>query len=103
MRTAAAVLLGLCLGGSSASAQTGPVVVENGVERTLPPAEVERGARIVAAIDRRVPVFLTPLTEPESPRLTIETHDLVRLQAVASAHVADVRVLPQLHKVLGIP
>ena len=79
------------------------VYVKIPVDATTDPAEVERGARIVAAIDPRVPVFLTPLTEPESPRLTIETHDLVRLQTVASAHVADVRVLPQLHKVLGIP
>jgi organic radical activating enzyme len=29
-------------------------------------------------------------------------HGLERLHAVASRHVADVRVLPQLHKVLGI-
>jgi pyruvate-formate lyase-activating enzyme len=79
------------------------VYVKVPVDATTDPAEVERGARIVAAIDARVPVFLTPLTEPESPRLTIEPHDLARLQAVASAHVADVRVLPQLHKVLGIP
>jgi len=79
------------------------VYVKLPVDATTDPAEVERGARIVAAIDPHVPVFLTPLTEPATPRFTIDTHELVHLQAVASAHVADVRVLPQLHKVLGIP
>ena len=64
--------------------------------------EVAEGARIVAAIDPSVPLFLTPLTEPDSPRLTIDAHELERLQAVASRHLPDVRVLPQLHKVLGI-
>lgn len=64
--------------------------------------EVEHGARIVAAVDPRVALFLTPLSEPASNRLTIGAHDLERLQAVASRHLPDVRVLPQLHKVLGI-
>lgn len=64
--------------------------------------EVEHGARLVAAVDPAIPLFLTPLTEPATARLTIDAHALERLQAVASRHLADVRVLPQLHKVLGI-
>jgi organic radical activating enzyme len=64
--------------------------------------EVEHGARIVAAIDRGVTLFLTPLSEPASTRLTIGASDLERFQAAASRHLPDVRVLPQLHKVLGI-
>ena len=38
------------------------------VDETTAPGEVERGARLVAAADPRVPLFLTPLTEPASPR-----------------------------------
>ena len=64
--------------------------------------EVEEGARLVAAVDPAIPLFLTPLTEPETPRLTIDAATLERLHAAASRHLADVRVLPQLHKVLGI-
>jgi organic radical activating enzyme len=78
------------------------VYVKMPVDAGTAPEEVEHGARLIAAVDRRVPLFLTPLTEPTTPRLTIGPHDLERLQAVASPHVADVRVLPQLHKVLGI-
>jgi 7-carboxy-7-deazaguanine synthase len=78
------------------------VYVKMPVDAGTAPGEVERGARIVAAVDARVPLFLTPLTEPASPRLTIGAHELERLQAVASAHLPDVRVLPQLHKMLGI-
>jgi len=65
--------------------------------------EVERGARLVADAGPDVALFLTPLTEPTGTRLTIDTHELERLHAVASRHVRDVRVLPQLHKVLGVP
>jgi organic radical activating enzyme len=65
--------------------------------------EVERGARLVADAGPDVALFLTPLTEPAGTRPTIDTHELERLHAVASRHVRDVRVLPQLHKVLGVP
>jgi organic radical activating enzyme len=64
--------------------------------------EVERGARLVAEVDARVPLFLTPLTEPASTRLTVAGATLERLHALASRVHPDVRVLPQLHKVLGI-
>jgi organic radical activating enzyme len=64
--------------------------------------EVEQGARLVADAGPDVALFLTPLTEPAGTRPTIDTHELERLHAVASRHVRDVRVLPQLHKVLGL-
>jgi len=64
--------------------------------------EVETGARLLSAVDRRVPLFLTPLTEPASARLTIGAHELERFHAAASRWLDDVRVLPQLHKVLDI-
>src|SRR5438445_192596 len=57
----------------------------------------------VTALAAAAPPFLTPLTEPTTPRLTIGAGTLERLHALASRVHPDVRVLPQLHKVLGIP
>jgi organic radical activating enzyme len=65
--------------------------------------EVEHGARLVARVAPDVPLFLTPLTEPDTARMTISPAALERLHAIASRAHRDVRVLPQLHKVLGIP
>ena len=79
------------------------VYVKVPVDETTDPAEVERAAYLVARVAGPVPVFLTPLTEPDSTRLTVGASTAERLQAVASRHHPDVRVLPQLHKVLGIP
>jgi hypothetical protein len=78
------------------------VYVKMPVDAGTAPGEVERGARLLAALAPSVPLFLTPLTEPTTPRMTLDVHDLERFHAVASRHLADVRVLPQLHKVLGI-
>jgi len=72
------------------------------VDETTAADEVERGARLVAAIAPRAPLFLTPLSEPDTPRLTVGAAALDRFQRLASSVHADVRVLPQLHKVLGI-
>jgi organic radical activating enzyme len=78
------------------------VYVKMPVDETTAVDEVEHGARLLARVAPGVPLFLTPLTEPDTSRFTIDVHGLERLHAVASRHVADVRVLPQLHKVLGI-
>ena len=67
------------------------------------PDEVARGARLLASLAPGVPLLLTPLTEPTGARLTASRATLDRLHAVASRLHADVRILPQLHKVLGIP
>jgi organic radical activating enzyme len=78
------------------------VYVKMPVDETTLPEEVERGAQLVADAGARVPLFLTPLTAADSPSPAITTATLERLHAAASRRHADVRILPQLHKVLGI-
>jgi len=78
------------------------VYVKMPVDDGTSPDEVERGASIIAAIDGRVPLLLTPLTPPDGTRLTIHPATLDALHARASRHLVDVRIQPQLHKVLGI-
>ena len=79
------------------------VYVKMPVDEGTAPEEVERGARLVAEAAPGAPLFLTPLTEPTTPRLTVGAGTLEHLHALASRIHPDVRVLPQLHKVLGIP
>jgi len=78
------------------------VYVKMPVDEATASDEVERGAALVAGVDPAVPLFLTPLTAPEGTELTITPATLERLHAVASRRHPDVRVMPQLHKVLGI-
>jgi len=78
------------------------VYVKMPVDETTLPEEVEHGARLAAAAGPGAPLFLTPLTVADGVELQIGAPTLDRLQALASRHHPDVRVLPQLHKVLGI-
>lgn len=79
------------------------VYVKMPVDAGTAPDEVAHGARLVAAAARPVPLLLTPLTTPEGTRMLIDAGGLERLHAVASREHDDVRILPQLHKVLSIP
>jgi len=65
--------------------------------------EVARGASLLSSLAPAVPLLLTPLTEPSGVRMAAGQATLDRLHAVASRIHADVRVLPQMHKVLGVP
>ena len=62
-----------------------------------------RGAALVATCAPRATLFLTPLTAPDAPQFQVTPATLDRLHATASTAHPDVRVLPQLHKALGIP
>lgn len=65
-------------------------------------AEVERAAALVADTAPAAPLFLQPVTNPSGgPALGIAA--LERFFGAARRHVADVRVLPQVHKALGVP
>lgn len=87
----------------AAAAEAGcEVYVKMPVDEATAPGEVERGARLVAAAGRGIPLFLTPLTGPADAVLAIGPGALDRLHGIASRVHDDVRVLPQLHKALGI-
>jgi len=71
------------------------------VART-PADELKRAAEIVADVDAAIPVFLQPITlgragiQPPSPQQLLEA------QSGLSAALEDVRVLPQVHKLIGM-
>jgi pyruvate-formate lyase-activating enzyme len=90
-----------CLGATVAAGRE--LYAKMPVDESTAPEEVERGARLVAAAGAGAPLFLTPLTEPTGTKLTVSAATLERLHALASRLHPDVRVLAQLHKVLGIP
>jgi organic radical activating enzyme len=78
------------------------VYVKLPVDETTAADEVEQGASLIARVAPEVPLFLTPLTPPAGSRLTISATTLDRLHALASRCHRDVRVLPQVHKMLDI-
>lgn len=61
-------------------------------------ADVDRAAALVG---ERAAVFLQPITAADG-RVDIGADDLRRFFAAARRHVADVRVMPQTHKMLAI-
>ncbi len=63
-------------------------------------AEFRRALKLVAAVDRRIPVVLQPVT-PVNNVVGIAPEAVLRLLAAALEVVDDVRVIPQTHKMMG--
>jgi len=78
------------------------VYVKMPVDETTSADDVVHGAALVARLAPGAPLFLTPITEPDNGGLTVTPAALDHFHALASRLHPDVRILPQLHKVLGI-
>lgn len=82
------------------TAAAGPLVfVKAVVTRATTDDDVTAAVRMVEQHDRRLTFVLQPAAGAFAP----DPKDLLRYQQHALAWLEDVRVLPQVHKVLGIP
>lgn len=63
--------------------------------------EIQQVCDIMAAVDLTTPLFLQPVTLP-SGGVGISVTHILHLQELASSRLPDVRVIPQMHKLLGI-
>ena len=77
------------------------VYVKVPVDEATSEREVTTAARLVAAHDRSTTVFLQPILSP-SAEVQISPTRLARFYDLATAHLDDVRVLPQAHRFLGV-
>jgi 7-carboxy-7-deazaguanine synthase len=77
------------------------VYVKLPVDETTLDGEVREAARLVAAADRCIAFFLQPILSP-SAEMRISASRLERFYDIATERLADVRVLPQTHRFLGI-
>jgi 7-carboxy-7-deazaguanine synthase len=86
--------------GKFLSAAAGPVLfVKAVVTRMTSDDDVATAARLLAQHDRR----LTFVIQPAGGTFAPDPKDVLRFQHHALAMLEDVRVLPQVHKILGIP
>lgn len=72
------------------------VVISNDTDES----EIQQVCEIITDINPATPLFLQPLSHSDGGIGISVTH-LLRLQEAASARLADVRVIPQMHRMLG--
>ena len=62
--------------------------------------EIAGAARVVASVRREIPFVIQPVTSKSVKCKTPAPARVLELQAAALAHLADVRVIPQVHKLM---
>ncbi len=63
--------------------------------------EIKQACEIITSVDKNVPLFVQPLTLPDGTVGITAVH-LLSLQESAASILPDVRVIPQMHKLLGV-
>jgi organic radical activating enzyme len=78
----------------------GAVSVKVVVGELTPASEVMQVCEVITSVDAAVPLFLQPLTLPDGS-IGITAAHLLHLQEVAASRLASVRIIPQMHHILG--
>lgn len=78
----------------------GNVSVKVVVGALTPDSEIMQVCDVISSVDAALPLFLQPLSLPDGT-VGITAARILRLQELASSRLTDVRVIPQMHKLLG--
>jgi len=78
------------------------IYVKLPVDAQTDPAEVTRAAELVAQAAPGAVLFIQPVSDPDTNEWRIDSKRLGELAALASVQVRDTRVLPQIHKLVGV-
>jgi organic radical activating enzyme len=70
------------------------------VGELTPDSEIDQVCEVIASVDAALPLFLQPLSMPDGS-IGITAAHVLHLQEVAASRLSDVRVIPQMHKLLG--
>jgi organic radical activating enzyme len=70
------------------------------IGQDTPSDEIRRVCAIMAKVERATPLFLQPLSNAAGG-VAVTAEKILRLQETAAALLPDVRVIPQMHKMLG--
>ena len=65
------------------------------------PLEIESAAKAVEEIDSSIPFILQPVTPTKTIKHGPSAEQILLFQAIAKRRLIDVRIIPQVHKLLG--
>jgi len=78
------------------------VFVKYVLVRDFPILDVQRSAKITAAIDPNIPFIIQPVTPFGEVKQKALPEDIMRGYNAAKSHLKDVRIIGQTHKLIGL-
>ncbi|MCS7253387.1 MAG: 7-carboxy-7-deazaguanine synthase QueE [Armatimonadota bacterium] len=79
------------------------VYVKLVVTLSIEPGEVERVSKLIASISDKIPFVLQPVTPSGSVKEVPSECLLWQLACIAAQQLSDVRIIPQVHRMLKLP
>jgi len=70
--------------------------------RESKPVEIENASKAIASIDKDIPLVLQPVTPVRDIKHGPLPEQIVAFHSIAKRNLTSVRVIPQVHKMLGI-
>ncbi len=65
------------------------------------PIEIENASKTIADISRDIPLVLQPVTPVRDIKHGPLPEQMITFHSIAKRHLANVRVIPQVHKIMG--
>lgn len=78
-----------------------PVYIKIVIDKLVNPKEVKDAIGIIASVNRNIPLILQPAT-PVGAIVSPDISTLLDLQKICLEEIRDVRIIPQLHKLMGL-
>ncbi len=82
-------------------AQTKDLYVKVVITGQTTPAEFSQAVKLVSIVNKYIPFIIQPVT-PINNVLPVSPENILHFQETAAAELPDVRVLPQLHNLIGL-
>jgi organic radical activating enzyme len=65
------------------------------------PIEIENAAKMIAGVNKEIPLVLQPVTPIREIKHGPSAEQILSFHSIAKRHLSDVRVIPQVHKIIG--
>ena len=66
------------------------------------PIEIENASKAISSIDKDIPLVLQPVTPAGDIKHGPLPEQMILFHSIAKRHLSDVRLIPQVHKMLGL-
>ena len=71
------------------------------IGQKIKPTELIRARKLIASVNRSIPVVLQPITPRQAKTVSLNLKSLMQGYRIMARQLKDVKIIPQMHKIMG--